>query len=125
MQHAKDDTFLRAALCDTVERVAELARGSWKATLPKDSNAVWVVLADEVIRLYGENLDPARIPLMREERTSIARAVEACSNRGGRGKVARIHKSEAIVELCSKLNLPAPDYDSITKGSTRKARAKK
>jgi hypothetical protein len=124
LPQVKDGTFLRAALCDTVEAVARLARGPWKATLPKDSAAVWVVLADEVIRLYGENFDPARVALMRREASAIATAVEACSNRGGRGKVARVHKSEAVVHLCTRLGFPAPDYDSITKGNKRKARAK-
>ncbi|HET7544066.1 MAG TPA: hypothetical protein VFK05_29545 [Polyangiaceae bacterium] len=124
LPQAKDDTFLRAALCDTVENVARLARGPWKSTLPKESSAAWVVMADEVIRLYGENLDPARVPLMRREASAIATAIEACSNRGGRGKVARVHKSEAVVQLCARLGFPAPDYDSITKGNRRKARTK-
>lgn len=123
--HATDATFLRAALINTIEAVVRFSRREWKSTLPTDPCARWTVLADEVIRLYGENLDPARVPLMRRKRHAIATAVEASSNLGGRNKVARIHKSEAIVEVCAALGLPAPDYDSIVKGNKRKPRAKK
>jgi hypothetical protein len=107
-----DEIFLRGAFIQTIGSVAKLARTDWKDTLPKGP-ARWGALADEVIRIYGESIDQQRVQRMRTNRAVIAKAVEASSNVGGRGKRAAVPKSKALVEACEAVGFPAPEYDSM------------
>ena len=120
---ARDETFLRTVLCETVQRVADAARkGAWKNLVSEQGAARWLVLADEVIRLYCDGVDPAHRELMVKQRRTIARAVQACSNVGGRGKRPEFSKDGAIIDVCEALGFPPAEYDSIRKSRRRSAK---
>lgn len=116
--------FLRTVFIDTIERVSKLGNSTWKDTLPADPRERWLVLADEVIRIYGEACDPSRVPEMKRQRSKIALAVESCGNRGGRGKVARISKSEAVPEACRAIGFAMGEYSGARAVSRRKKKRK-
>lgn len=115
-----EDSYLRTVLIDTIENVAVLGKTAWKNFLPKDPAERWLTLADEVIRIYGEACDPARVPKMKRHRPEIARAVESCTNLGGRGRVARVHKSTAIPEACRALGFAMGEYSGARAASRRR-----
>lgn len=71
--HLSDNSYLRSALISTIETVARLGRNEWKRTLPEDDSR-WPLLADEVVRIYTEALDPARKERLKEARPQIAKA---------------------------------------------------
>lgn len=119
-----DLLFLRTVFIDTIETVSKLGNSTWKHTLPEDPRERWLVLADEVIRIYGEGCDPSRVPDMTRRRNKIALAVESCSNRGGRGKVARVLKSEAVPEACRAVGFTMGEYSGARAVSRRKKKRK-
>lgn len=116
--------FLRTAFINTIEAVSGLGNSTWKNTLPKDPRDRWLVLADEVIRIYGEGCDPSRVAVMKRQRSKIALAVESCSNRGGRGKVARVLKSEAVPNACRAVGFEMGEYSGARAVSRRKKKRK-
>jgi hypothetical protein len=115
-----EDSYLRTVLIDTIENVAVLGNTNWKNFLPKDPEARWLTLADEVIRIYGEACDPALVPKMKRHRAELARAVESCTNRGGRGRFAQVHKSAAIPEACRALGFQMGEYSGARAASRRR-----
>ena len=120
LKGTKDETYLRAVLFEIVDEVARLARGEWKTLLPAEPKERWGEMGHEVIRIYGESVEPSRVPLLKRHCVLVGRAVQAASNRGGRGKRAEIPKSQALIELCAAVGFPAPEYDSIRTTKTRK-----
>lgn len=119
-----DLLFLRTVFIDTIETVSELGKSTWRKTLPEDPRERWLVLADEVIRIYGEACDPSRVPDMKKQRSKIALAVESCSNRGGRGRFARVLKSEAVPEACRAIGFTMGEYSGARAVSRRKKKRK-
>lgn len=117
LDSSKDAVFRRTALLAVIDEVVRrMRKGPW----PKPQR--WTLLAHEVIRVYGETIDPSLVPLMQEHVNALATAIEGASNVGGRGRHAAVTKSASFEALCEELKLPKASFDS---SRTKTRRGKK
>lgn len=125
MSGSKEETYLRSVLCAAVESVASCWKdGTW-TTAATDPAGRWAELAHEVVRLFSETVGPDYRERLRRNMPAISAAIAACCNKGGRGKVSAIPKSEALMNLCDAMGFAPVEYDSIRGAKSRKRGTKK